>query len=123
MRLNCKYSLLVCILVAFLSLKNIDIDLPTTYRIPHADKLTHLVMYILLGAACCIDSRVLRGKFRRVFLCPIFPILYGGLMELLQEYYFPPRTGEWADFAFDTIGVFIGWGIAAYLINYIQTKR
>lgn len=113
----------MCILVAFLSLKNIDIDLPTTYRIPHADKLIHLVMYILLGAACFIDSRALRSKFRRVFLCPIFPILYGGLMELLQEYYFPPRTGEWADFAFDTIGVFIGWGIAAYLINYIQTKR
>ena len=123
MRFHYKYSLLTCILVAYLSLKNIDIDLPSTYWIPHADKLVHLVMYILLGVACSADSRAIMSKFGRIFLCPIFPILYGGMMELLQEYYFPPRTGEWADFAFDAIGVLIGWGITEYLINYIQKRR
>jgi len=34
--------------------------------------------------------------------------VYGGVIELLQKYYFPPRTGEWLDWVADILGATIG---------------
>ena len=41
-------------------------------------------------------------------LAVVFPLLYGGLIEVLQKYFFYPRTGEWGDWLADSIGVLVG---------------
>ena len=41
----------------------------------------------------------------------VFPIIYGGFIEILQEKYFYPRTGDWADWLADCAGVGIGIGV------------
>ena len=53
-----------------------------------------------------------------------YPILYGGLMELLQEYYFPPRTGDWEDWIADIVGVLIAFFICRKLIpRFVQPEN
>ena len=117
-----KYSPLLLIIITYLSLKNIDMEPMRTlpFAIPHADKIIHLIMYLVLGGTCTMESQHITNKYAKVSFCIIAPILYSGIIELLQEYYFPPRTGEWADIACNTIGVLIGWNIANYWIKHIR---
>jgi VanZ family protein len=41
----------------------------------------------------------------------ILPILYGGLIEVLKERFFYPRTGDWMDWVADVLGVVLGIGL------------
>ncbi|MCM1034262.1 MAG: VanZ family protein [Paludibacter sp.] len=78
-------------------------------NIPHLDKVVHFGMYLVLAA--CLTQALVRTKHQGITLyvtALLSPIIYGGMIELLQEYYFPPRTGDWWDWLADIIGVFIG---------------
>ena len=44
-----------------------------------------------------------------VLACLLFPIIFGGIIELLQPTFFAPRTGSYGDFFADILGVFVGW--------------
>jgi VanZ family protein len=73
------------------------------------DKLAHGAMYALLGLV--LADNCSRDGQKRMF-CFWFPWLvvsvYGGVIEIVQEQFFPPRTGEWADFVADTLGGLAG---------------
>lgn len=74
-----------------------------------ADKVVHALMYAILGGVWIwelMDQHTNRRK--NIVWGLLFPILYGGIIELLQEYYFPPRTGDWWDWAADILGTIIG---------------
>jgi VanZ family protein len=50
-----------------------------------------------------------RISFRRIILGSFFfPVIFGGIIEILQTYLTTSRSGDWMDFLFDTIGVFLG---------------
>lgn len=89
-------------------------DVSPTYipKIPYFDKIAHLGMYFILTVVLCYElyrqRHLFKNKVMSVFALS-FPILYGGLMELLQAYFFPPRTGDWADWIADAIGVFCAY--------------
>jgi VanZ family protein len=36
-------------------------------------------------------------------------ISYGGILELMQTFYFSGRSGDWYDFIANTFGVIIAW--------------
>jgi len=106
--LSCYPLTLLCLgLVWYLSL---FIDMPETPMddLPFIDKWTHLVMY---GGACSAmwweygrcHSRLIAWKL--VLFAWIGPVLMSGLIELLQKYCTTTRSGEWLDFASNTIGV------------------
>ena len=82
-------------------------------EIAYADKWVHMVMYLILGAltVCDLSRDNVRPKLAAA-IAIVLPSLYGGGIELLQEYFFPPRTGEWLDWAADIAGVVIGAGVA-----------
>ena len=50
----------------------------------------------------------------------IVSIAYGGLTELMQEYFVPLRTGDWMDFLADSIGALIG--IVVFYLFFRQKK-
>lgn len=77
------------------------------------DKWTHLVMYGGTVGMFWLEywRRVMRGG-RRVSRCAlllvalVLPIVLGGVIELLQAYCTGGRrSGEWADFFADSLGV------------------
>jgi VanZ family protein len=38
----------------------------------------------------------------------VVPMVYGGIIEIVQELWFAPRSGEWMDWLADCIGVVVG---------------
>ena len=47
-------------------------------------------------------------------LAIIMPIVYGGVIELMQEAYFQPRTAEWGDWIADILGTFVAYFICKH---------
>lgn len=80
--------------------------------ITNFDKLVHLVLFMGISGVVFFDNtRYFRTKIRfsRIFWGSFFfPIFFGGVIELLQAYFVPTRSGDWMDFFFDGIGVLIG---------------
>lgn len=87
--------------------------------LPHTDKIVHFVFYALL-AFVFIRALIRDGVSvqKTTIYGIVFPILYGGIIELLQEYYFPPRTGDIWDWLSDILGVLIG-----YFIVFLCRKK
>ncbi|GHT57445.1 hypothetical protein FACS18945_1770 [Bacteroidia bacterium] len=95
---------------------------------PYLDKVVHIIMYMVLaGTLVWEQARIANPRRQEPSNKPngilrlrsvtkpamtavtiALPILYGGLLELLQEYFFPPRTGDWLDFLADIAGVLLG---------------
>lgn len=75
------------------------------------DKWVHILMYGTLSVVLWVE--VLRQKnvvFSRYeyFGIFFFPIIMGGLVELVQAYCTTNRTGDWLDFLANTVGAVIG---------------
>ena len=71
------------------------------------DKVMHGGAYVVLSLIICFELYRQRYLFREKKMVAWsigFPILYGGLIELLQENFFPPRSGEWSDWLADIVG-------------------
>lgn len=86
------------------------------------DKVVHFIMYFVLAAVMLMDTR--RDKRQsRTAVTVIFVLctLYGGVIEILQERFFYPRTGDWWDWAADSVGAAIG--ICVMLLLWNQQKK
>lgn len=101
-------TLIVAAVIAYLSLiREIHISYLSTFV--GWDKIVHFTMFFGLAATMYLDNRR-SGKLSRrtrLIIC-IICILYGGLIEILQETFFYPRTGDWLDWISDCIGTLIG---------------
>lgn len=82
------------------------ISLPTFVG---ADKWVHGLMYAILGGIACWDSIGMKmSGWRLGLIAIVLPIVYGGVIEVIQEQWFAPRTCEWMDWLADCVGVMIG---------------
>ncbi|WP_207153157.1 VanZ family protein [Prevotella herbatica] len=88
-------------------------------KISMIDKWTHIVMY---GGTCGVIwlehlAKYKRVKWNKIIIWALLaPILMGGLIEILQKYCTGGmRSGEWLDFAADTIGVGLAFIIGSLL--------
>lgn len=76
------------------------------------DKLVHFCMFFGLSGSVAFNYLCLkkeRIKLSSLICIALFlPILYGGIIELLQHYFFYPRTGDWFDFLADALGALSG---------------
>ncbi|MGM9688235.1 MAG: hypothetical protein ACI3YD_04220 [Alloprevotella sp.] len=72
------------------------------------DKVAHIVMY--LGTCGVFWAEYFRSPFRLsrrslLGIAVAAPIAMSGVVELCQKYLTDCRSGEWADFAANTLGV------------------
>ena len=86
------------------------------------DKLVHFGMFFLLSFVNFIDYyKLYNGKpqlFKWIFWGFVLPVIYGGIIEILQEYFFS-RSGEWGDFIADFLGSLTAMLIILFLhFNY-----
>ncbi|MBP5393067.1 MAG: VanZ family protein [Bacteroidaceae bacterium] len=108
----CRYplALFVAACIVLLSLLPIP-DVKVGVHVPLADKWTHMVMYGVLTLVIWLEYRRSHLKWdtwKLLLLAFLSPIAFGGLMELAQTYLTTCRSGEWLDFAANTIGVCLG---------------
>lgn len=92
------------------------------------DKVVHFLMYVTLSSSCFfayIHISITSGKVEKwiAFLwCMLYPILFGGLIEIIQAKYCPGRSGDWFDFLADSLGVLVMIPFAFLYGNYIHKK-
>lgn len=105
--------LVVCAITYVSLLREVHVSLPPIEGI---DKWAHGLMYMVLAVVLLWDSQkagVVQAT--KWVLALAFPIIYGGLIEILQEQYFFPRTGDWMDWIADCIGT--GMGVLIWIIG------
>lgn len=114
--------LAIAFIIFYLSCLMSPSDVPEVefdFFIP-ADKIVHFCMYFGLAlVASCNYIYVNRGEIsiNRLLLCTILiPILYGGLLEILQANFFS-REGDWWDFLANTLGVLFSIPLAIWFKN------
>ena len=113
-------SLLVLAGITYLSLIK-DVPVPELQPLLLADKWGHMVAYLVFALCLAGDSYRARISTRVTYMVAVLiPVLYGGLIELIQPY-IPPRSGEWLDWAADCIGA--GIGIALFALFRLVVNR
>lgn len=72
------------------------------------DKIVHFLMFFGLSLVASVNYIYdKKGKIiilKLVIFAVLVPILYGGLIEIIQAKYFPERSGDWNDFWADMLG-------------------
>lgn len=103
-------SLVVFAIISYLSLlRESDVALPS---ISGVDKLIHLAMYMVLTWVLIWDSLNAEIKgWRWMVVTMLLPASFGGLIEILQDKFFYPRTGDWQDWVADCVGVLVACAI------------
>lgn len=122
----CRYpfSLLVIVAILFLSLFN-----PPETRLDDVtfiDKIAHVCMYG--GLELIIWVEYLRrhadlNKVKFILLGIAAPIALGGIMELAQMLLTVNRSGEWADFIADTLGVLAGAAAGLFFLRPLIWRK
>lgn len=108
-------SILVTILILFLSFSTPSSfkKLPDMNLFEHFDKVVHFFMYFLLAFMLIWESKssYKMGIKPKVFfvICIVYPVVLGGVIEIMQKYFFPPRTAEWLDWTSNLCGVLSAW--------------
>ena len=102
-----KEAIIVGLIILYASLiREPHIRLP---EVAFADKWGHLVAYALLGSLLAVDLIRDNCECALVWLLAIgLPIVYGGLIEIIQGAFFYPRTADWLDWIADIVGTVIG---------------
>lgn len=114
-------SIVVGIGILYVSLvRDPGISLPS---IAGADKWVHGLMYAILGIAICWDSiRLKMSGWLLWLIAMVLPMVYGGIIEIAQERWFAPRSGEWMDWLADCIGVVVGV-VLVMIIKRLYSNR
>lgn len=91
------------------------------------DKVVHFLMYFGLSGATAVNYIWgKRGNVNVVLLIIgafALPILYGGVIEILQYKYFPPRSGDWWDFLADVLGSLAAVPFVIWFRNYLLNRK
>ena len=112
-------SIVVLSAIAYVSLMR-----EPSIAMPHVvgmDKWIHSSMYLLLTIILLWDSRRLTPP-RSWLIVAIFSAIYGGSIEVLQEYFFYPRTGDWMDWLADCVGVVVGLGLWIIGVKWYEQR-
>lgn len=80
--------------------------------IEHKDKWIHWLAFMILTIVLLWDSHKMGLKTWNMWVvASVIPVIYGGFIEILQEKFLYPRTGDWIDWLADCIGVIMGIGL------------
>ncbi len=117
-----KYPVSIAIILVVIYLSFFKPPSTEINEIPDIDKVVHICMY--LGMSGMLWLEFLRAHRKKdvpmwhawvgAFVCPV---LFSGVVELLQEYATTYRSGDWPDFAANATGV-----VLASLIGYFVLR-
>ena len=91
-------------------------------EISNFDKFVHFCMYFTLSSVIWIEFlRAYRNRkapmARGLVGAMVFPIVYSGVVELLQAYATTTRSGDWAVFIFNTLGALAGTAVCYFWVR------
>ncbi|MBS2212513.1 VanZ family protein [Carboxylicivirga mesophila] len=112
-------TLSIIFIITLLSLINTSKIKPDDLSlIPHFDKIVHFLMYFTLGFVFMFEYYIHHHQtITRISKILILPLLYGGLMELLQISVTTYRSGDWWDMLANGCGILTAYFIVKSLRN------
>ncbi len=81
-------------------------------RIPYADKIVHFILFATFSFSVfygCFKSSGNLVKSNLLLLFVLAVVAYAGLTEIIQYFFVEHRSGEWADFFSDVLGICTGF--------------
>ncbi|MDR1091539.1 MAG: VanZ family protein [Prevotella sp.] len=91
------------------------------------DKIVHFLMYFGLSVVASFNYIYdKKGKIimlKLVVFAVLIPIIYGGLIEILQAEYFTERSGDWYDFLADVSGSLATLPFSLWFRHYLLNKQ
>lgn len=117
-----KYPVSLVVILAVIYLSFFKPPATGLGTIPHLDKVAHLCMYSGMSGMLWMeflwahrrDNTPLWHAWIGAFLCPV---LFSGVVELLQEYCTTYRGGDWLDFAANATGAVLASLIAYFVLR------
>ena len=91
-------------------------------KIEHLDKIVHIIMYFALTLTLLYEHKFHLKILPKVALYISYPILLGGCIEIAQQSWFYPRTGEWVDWLADILGTILAL-LIVYTFNKLKAKH
>ncbi len=118
-------------IIVFLSLSNLHtLGLERFWFFKNEDKVIHLLMYFGLSFSLITEYYIKIFKINlNLFLINLFPVFFGGFIEILQSLLTNNRSGDWFDFFADTAGVILAVVVFFLLkdnklvLKYINLRR
>ena len=135
---NFKFSFAMACLILFLCLRHATPDvfylvrdnpvvLPEVdggiFMVNLRDTIGHFGAYVCLAGLMVLETHKSNlSKLKKVLACILVPILFSGIVELLQEYCTYTRAAEWGDMLCNSCGTLTGFFLAT-LLPRILPKR
>ena len=121
-----RYTLFPAIVVLLIfyvtCIVNVE-SIPVPDKVFEYDKIAHFGMFFVLSAVIYFDYYRLHNgkprKLRLLFMGLILPVIYGGLIEIVQDHFFG-RSGELMDFVADALGSLTATVLTFF---YLMRKR
>ncbi|MBD8390072.1 VanZ family protein [Dysgonomonas sp. BGC7] len=112
----------LCCLIPSDDVPDVSLELPIA-----TDKIVHFLMYFgLAGVASFNYIYDKKGKIiilKLIVFAILVPILYGGLIEILQYKYFPERSGDWYDFWADMLGALASLPLSLWFRRFLINRQ
>lgn len=112
------YPLTLLVVFAVTSLCLMPIEDPPLKDVPFIDKWTHMALFGGIASVVTLELTINRRLSLRWF-APFAAALYGGAIELMQAYLTTCRSGEWLDFAADSLGAFVVFPVALFVCRHL----
>lgn len=110
-------SIVVLSAIAYVSLMR-----EPSIAMPHVvgmDKWIHGAMYLILTLTLLWDSQ---QRPKLWWVAGVLATIFGGVIEILQEQFFYPRTGDWMDWLADCVGAIVAITLWLIGIKYYEKR-
>lgn len=113
------YGLSICVALTIFYLCMMPGGNTPSINIPNIDKLVHACMYMAL--AFCISLNLYQeytefDSIAMIMWALVIPILFGGLIEVMQDKFTLTRSCDFYDFIADSVGAIIGYFFARWFV-------
>ncbi len=124
-------TIILSLIIVFLSLSNVQsLGLDRFWFFKNEDKVIHFLMYFGLSFSLITEYYIKIFKINlNLFLINLFPVFFGGFIEILQSVLTNNRSGDWLDFFADATGVIFALMVFFLLrknklvLKYIKMRR
>lgn len=120
---NNKFSIIVSIVILYLSLANAKTFESTgLFDIPYLDKIVHFGLYFSFMTVIIVEHRNYFDNTRKLILIAFIPLIFGSVIELLQAGLTTTRSADILDIIFNSAGVAVSLFFWLFIKPYYKGK-
>jgi len=120
---NNKFSIIVSLIILYLSLANVKtFENAGFFEIPYLDKFVHFGLYFGFMAVIIIEHRTFFDNTRKLILIALVPFVFGSIIELLQSGVTATRKADILDIMFNSAGIVVALLLWLFFRPYYKQR-